>query len=198
MLVEKYSKTIRSVFVSLKLNVSSQNVITYSELTRNLSDDIHRFVSVYLSTNGTQPINWHMDKHQSPHDCRSFFSSFLDRFGSKYRSNVTGIIYNDEMDDFDIPGHNIVDDISPSPFNFPASNKRSFSFMFPAILTNVNCDVQLVIGASGGKRISTAVSLACLMASYFEQEKTKGSKIHPSYRSDSQVYYCLVSFRSVG
>ena len=89
------------------------------------------------------------------------FHSFLDRFGSKYRSTVTGIIYNDEMDDFDIPDHNIVDGISPSPVNFPEPKKRPFSSISPAILTNDNGDVQLVIGASGGKRITTAVSLVC-------------------------------------
>ena len=127
-------------------------------------------------------------KHQSPHDCRSFSSSFVDRFGSKYRSNVTGIIYNDEMDDFDIPGHNIVDGISPSPFNFPNGTKRPFSSISPAILTNDNGDVQLVIGASGGKRITTAVSLVCLMASYFKHEKTKGTKVHSPCRSYSEVY----------
>ena len=100
------------------------------------------------------------------------------------------------MDDFDIPDHNIVDDISPSPVNFPEPKKRPFSSMSPAILTNDNGVVQLVIGASGGKRITTAVSLVCLMASYFEHEKMKGTKVHPSYRSYSQVYYFRVIFRS--
>ena len=84
---------------------------------------------------------------------------FLDRFGCRYRSNVTGIIYNDEMADFDIPEWEIVDGISPSPVNFPEAGKRPFSSMSPAILTDDNGDVQLVIGASGGKRITTAVSL---------------------------------------
>lgn len=89
----------------------------------------------------------------------TFSCVFLNRFGSKYRSNVTGIIYNNEMADFDIPGWNIVDDISPSPVNYPEPRKRPFSSMSPAILTNKSGDVQLIIGASGGKRITTAVSL---------------------------------------
>ena len=45
--------------------------------------------------------------------------------------------------------------------------------------------------------ITTAVSLVCLMASYLEQEKMKGTKVHPSCRSYSQNYYSLVIFRSV-
>ena len=84
---------------------------------------------------------------------------FLDRFGCRYRSNVTGIIYNDDMADFDIPEWEKVDGISPSPVNFPEPGKRPFSSMSPAILTDDKGDVQLVIGASGGKRITTAVSL---------------------------------------
>jgi len=62
------------------------------------------------------------------------------------------------MADFDIPGYNIVDGISPSPFNFPEPRKRPFSSMSPAILTDDDGNVQLIIGASGGKRITTAVS----------------------------------------
>lgn len=126
------------------------------------------------------------------------FELFLDRFGSKYRSNVTGIIYNDQMDDFDIPDYNIVDGISPSPFNFPEPNKRPFSSISPAILTNNDGRVQLVIGASGGKRITTAVSLVCLMALCFEQEKMKGtSRVHLPNRTNFQVYHSQVIFRSV-
>ena len=84
---------------------------------------------------------------------------FLDRFGCLYRSNVTGIIYNNEMADFDIPGTKPIAGVYPSEVNFPAPYKRPFSSMSPAILTNGSGDVQLIIGASGGKRIPTAVSL---------------------------------------
>ena len=84
---------------------------------------------------------------------------FSDRFGCRYRSMDTGIIYNNDMADFDIPGYEVVDNIHPSPFNFPEPRKRPFSSMIPTILTDHNGDVQVVIGASGGKRITTAVSL---------------------------------------
>ena len=85
---------------------------------------------------------------------------YLDRFGSLYRSNVTGIIYNNQMADFDIPNNDTeIDGVYPSEVNFPEPGKRPFSSMSPAILTNDTGDVQLIIGASGGKRITTAVSL---------------------------------------
>ena len=95
---------------------------------------------------------------------------FFIRFGAKYRSTETGIIYNNEMADFDIPGHEIVDGISPSPFNFPEPGKRPFSSMCPTILTDNEGKVRLVIGASGGKRITTAVSLVRLILFFYAIE----------------------------
>ena len=84
---------------------------------------------------------------------------FSNRFGAKYRSTRTGIIYNNQMADFDFPGDKPVDGISPSPVNFPKPGKRPLSSMCPTILTDKDGIVRLVIGASGGKRITTAVSL---------------------------------------
>ena len=130
--------------------VNSPSIIKYFQLPSNLSDE-NRRLNLDFWTN--RFVNRRLDFNRLP--------MFLDRFGSRYRSNVTGIIYNNEMADFDIPGHNIGDGISPSPFNFPEPNKRPFSSISPAILTNDDGRVQLVIGASGGKMITTAVSLVC-------------------------------------
>ena len=63
------------------------------------------------------------------------------------------------MADFDIPNDTEIDGVYPSEVNSPEPGKRPFSSMSPAILTNDTGDVQLIIGASGGKRITTAVSL---------------------------------------
>ena len=84
---------------------------------------------------------------------------YLNRFGCKFRSNLTGIIYNNQMADFDNPNDTEIDGVYPSEVNFPDPGKRPFSSMSGAILTDNKGDVQLVIGASGGKRITTAVSL---------------------------------------
>ncbi|KAL9980042.1 hypothetical protein ACROYT_G008579 [Oculina patagonica] len=114
------------------------------------------------------------------------------RFGAKYRSTVTGIIYNDEMADFDIPEHNIVDGISPSPFNFPQSGKRPFSSISPAILINDDGKVQLVIGASGGKRITTAVSLVLMNKLWFGQslsDAVNEPRLHTQLVPDQDVTY---------
>ena len=84
---------------------------------------------------------------------------YLNRFGCKFRSNLTGIIYNNQMADFDNPNDTEIDGVYPSVVNFPEPGKRPFSSLSAAILTDDKGDVQLIIGASGGKRITTAVSL---------------------------------------
>ena len=63
------------------------------------------------------------------------------------------------MADFDHPNDTEIDGVYPSEVNFPEPGKRPFSSMSVAILTDTKGDVQLVIGASGEKRITTAVSL---------------------------------------
>jgi len=113
------------------------------------------------------------------------------RFGSRYRSNITGIIYNNQMADFDIPGYNIVDGISPSPFNFPEPRKRPFSSMSPAILTDDDGNVELIIGASGGKRITTAVSQVLMNKMWFGQNLTDAvdePRVHTQLVPDQNVH----------
>lgn len=112
------------------------------------------------------------------------------RFGCRYRSMDTGIIYNNEMADFDIPGYEVVDNIYPSPFNFPEPGKRPFSSMTPSILTDDNGDVQVVIGASGGKRITTAVSLVLMNKLWFGMtlpEAVKKPRLHNHLVPDQNV-----------
>jgi len=121
-----------------------------------------------------------------------FFDHFFcsDRFGCRYRSMDTGIIYNNDMADFDIPGYEVVDNISPSPFNFPEPGKRPFSSMTPTILTDDNGDVQVVIGASGGKRITTAVSLVLMNKLWFGMtlpEAVKKPRLHNHLVPDQNV-----------
>ena len=108
-------------------------------------------ISMYYGTPGEYCCEKSVHEHEV----------YLDRFGCKFRSNLTGIIYNNHMADFDTPNDtkNKIDGVYPSEVNFPEPGKRPFSSLSPAILTDNNSDVQLVIGASGGKKITTAVSL---------------------------------------
>lgn len=79
-------------------------------------------------------------------------------FGGGVTSKHTGIILNSGMDDFSLPGVINHYGISPSPTNFIEPGKRSMSSVSPTIIVDQEGDVVMVVGASGGPKIPTAVT----------------------------------------
>lgn len=77
-------------------------------------------------------------------------------FGSQLIVPETGIIMNDEMNDFSIPGSRNDFGFPPSPSNYIAPGKRPFSSITPTIVEFPNGTLYLVTGAAGGSRIITA------------------------------------------
>ncbi|KAI8929951.1 gamma-glutamyltranspeptidase-domain-containing protein [Entophlyctis helioformis] len=76
-------------------------------------------------------------------------------FGARLMDPVTGIILNDQMDDFSIPGVPNFFGLSPSPYNFIHPGKRPLSSSVPTIVEKDGL-VQAVAGASGGSLIITS------------------------------------------
>ncbi|KAF9584567.1 hypothetical protein BGW38_006002 [Lunasporangiospora selenospora] len=77
-------------------------------------------------------------------------------FGSNLIDPKTGVILNDEMDDFAIPGVPNSFGLYPSPYNFPEPGKRPLSSCVPTIVER-DGRFELALGGSGGSRITTSV-----------------------------------------
>jgi gamma-glutamyltranspeptidase/glutathione hydrolase len=69
---------------------------------------------------------------------------------------MTGIIMNNEMNDFSIPGVTNEFGFVPSPINYIRPNKRPLSSITPIIVEHPNGTLYISIGAAGGSRIITS------------------------------------------
>ncbi|KAJ4269576.1 hypothetical protein NW762_001243 [Fusarium torreyae] len=79
-------------------------------------------------------------------------------FGSLLMDNVTGVILNNEMNDFSIPGVPNEFGFAPAEANFIRPNKRPLSSCTPLIVSNRDGSLFAVIGAAGGSRIISATT----------------------------------------
>ncbi|KAI0107756.1 gamma-glutamyltransferase 1 [Nemania sp. FL0031] len=77
-------------------------------------------------------------------------------FGSQLMVPETGVIMNDEMNDFSIPGSSNAFGYIPSPANYIRPGKRPLSSISPIIVENPDGTLYFVIGAAGGSRIITS------------------------------------------
>ncbi|KAH8589948.1 gamma-glutamyltransferase [Bisporella sp. PMI_857] len=83
-------------------------------------------------------------------------------FGNKQVVPETGVILNNEMNDFSIPGVTNEFGFVPSPINFIRSRKRPLSSITPIIVEHPNGTLYLTIGAAGGSRIITSTVQAVM------------------------------------
>lgn len=78
-------------------------------------------------------------------------------FGSKIMVPETGVILNNEMNDFSIPGSSNAFGYIPSPANYIRPGKRPLSSITPVIVEHANGSFYYAVAAAGGSRIITSV-----------------------------------------
>ena len=112
-------------------------------------------------------------------------------FGSRIVAGETGIVLNDEMDDFtQAPGSPDVFSLSGGNANQVAPGKRPVSSMSPTIVLGEH-GVELVAGAAGGPRIVSAtlqVLLDILLFGRDARQAVEAPRIHHQWEPDVLYY----------
>ncbi|CAJ0589799.1 unnamed protein product [Cylicocyclus nassatus] len=89
-------------------------------------------------------------------------------FGAVVESEKYGIIWNDEMDDFSIPGVPNAYGFPPSESNFIKPGKRPMSSMTPTVIFDRKTkQPRMVVGASGGSKIISATAKTIIRHLFF-------------------------------
>jgi len=122
-------------------------------------------------------------------------------FGSRVLDPITGVILNDEMDDFARPGGPNADGLWPSPYNYPAPGKRPLSSTAPTILEHEDGSFYLALGGSGGSKIFGSVAQViigadAILSSTSGDEWIDISKAVEAPRAHDQLYPLRVEMDS--
>ncbi|DBB10998.1 TPA: hypothetical protein ACH3X3_006479 [Trebouxia sp. C0006] len=104
------------------------------------------------SDNGTT----HMSIVDADRGAFAMTSTINTYFGSLVVSDATGIIFNNQMNDFSTPGQANTYGYTPSPANFIVPGKKPLSTMSPTMV-DLDGEVRMVVGASGGSCILSTV-----------------------------------------
>jgi gamma-glutamyltranspeptidase len=125
-----------------------------------------------ISLTKTHPWQYYNPKYDLPRNHGTTHISVIDNqgmavtltstinliWGSQLHDPTTGIILNDEMDDFSQVNNSNAFRLEPSPYNYIRPFKRPMSSSTPTIVLSPHTgEVELVLGASGGARILTSV-----------------------------------------
>ncbi len=106
-------------------------------------------------------------------DAVSVTSTINLRFGALYIGKTTGIIYNNDMDDFSTPNMVNAFGFVPSISNYIKPRKRPMSSMSPIIVLDQKNNVRLVLGASGGSRIISSVAQVAIKNLFIDSDIKK-------------------------
>lgn len=156
---------------AIRMNLGDPKFVSISDIVSDmLSPSFAKIIQEKIFDNTTFPPEYYLHRwsqlrdHGTSHFCVvdsdrnavSMTTTVNYAFGGGVLSPRTGIVLNNEMDDFSIPTDISPDKLPPAPTNFIAPNKRPLSSMTPIIVLK---DDQLVgvLGGSGGLDIIPAV-----------------------------------------
>ncbi|CAL9095779.1 unnamed protein product [Musa acuminata var. zebrina] len=174
-------------FVDVEEYVSDMLSSSFAHTLQQKIDDSTTFEPSYYLARWSQ-LRDHGTSHlcvvDSDRNAVSLTTTVNWYFGARVMSPSTGIVLNNEMDDFSTPTEATPDRLPPAPANFIEPKKRPLSSMTPIIILK---DDQLagVIGASGGVNIIPAVVQVFLNHFILRMEPLKAVQ-HP------RVFHTLI------
>uniref|UniRef100_A0AC35TGT7 Gamma-glutamyltranspeptidase 1 n=1 Tax=Rhabditophanes sp. KR3021 TaxID=114890 RepID=A0AC35TGT7_9BILA len=119
--------------------------------------------------------------------------------GARVISSSSGILHNDQMDDFSMPNHHNTFGIPPSKANYIEPGKRPMSSMSPIIIFTKNEGINdtneiLVLGSSGGSTIISGVSGVALQSMWLNKN-IKGSVDFPRIHNQLRPNVTMIENR---
>lgn len=181
--------------------VSVPKGLTSKEYAKDLSAKIDPQRAIDVKEHGT-PLNFSQDvfgrhtTHIAAADADgnwvAITATVNTTFGSKVIVPGTGIVLNDEMDDFSIfPGMPNAFGLVGAENNSVAPGKRPLSSMSPTIVLDKDGKPVMTVGAAGGPKIITQVLLAIVRVLDLDQslpEAVEGRRFHHQWRPNLISY----------
>ncbi|CAG2181670.1 unnamed protein product, partial [Oppiella nova] len=163
-LEDSQTSKVLEVLEQLRSNEFAHNVSAYIDDSQTFKSDSGHYdkTPVFMSEDhGTA----HASVVDSLGNAVAVTTTVNSYFGSKVMSPRTGILFNNQMDDFTTGATNDFG-IPVSDSNWVTAGRRPLSSMCPTIFTDNN-GLRLVIGGSGGPKITTAVASVSMRNLWF-------------------------------
>ncbi|KAL4194108.1 hypothetical protein AMTRI_Chr05g57640 [Amborella trichopoda] len=175
-------------FVNIEPVVSKMLSQSFArELRQRINDSTTYEPSYYLDrwNQSREHGTSHLSTVDSERNAVAFTTTINNYFGALFRSQKTGIVLNNQMNDFSIPSDvSSQNTMPPAPANFIKPHKRPLSSTTPTVILK---DGQLkgVIGASGGWRIIPS-NIQVLLNHFIHQMDPFDSVLAP------RIYHSLI------
>ncbi|KAH7320236.1 gamma-glutamyltranspeptidase [Stachybotrys elegans] len=173
-----------------------------------LSDDTAEQIRARILDNQTQPVEHYdprmiytSESHGTSHIVTTDHSGMATSltttinllFGAQIMDPLTGVIINNEMNDFSIPGVRNEFGFVPSEANYIRPHKRPLSSITPVIAVYPNGTLFATVGAAGGSRIIS--STAQVIWHVLEHEMTMTEALaQPRIHDQLMPNYAMVEY----